>query len=111
MQFHQGSRLKKIIENKYNRIKIFTDLLGWDAQRIQYYFNAEKIKSSSLEPILEVLGMTYNDFMGLKSTEEMEDMRQERDMWKDKYYSLLERFSDLQENSNILNKKIKVKQL
>lgn len=111
MSFHQGSRLKKYIEESGKTLKQISEKSKIAISSIHDLYKKDEDKTTkSIKKVLVEINIPYNDFMGIKSIEEMDELKKERDQWRDKYYKLLERFSDLQDNSNILNKKINVKQ-
>ena len=118
MQFHQGLRLKKFIENKkYSNAEIikksgiksatFYRMIAEKQQLPENFINVLGILEVSTE---EFFREDFNNRELDKSRKEFEILKAENAQLRDKYYSLLERFSDLQDSSNILNKKIKVKQ-
>ena len=65
MKFHQGQKLKNLIEkSNYTLVKII-ELTGIKPGSFYLLFAKEKdIPLSKLEPILQVIGITTNEFFG-----------------------------------------------
>ena len=113
-QSHEGIKLKKLIEKKSLVVSKIAQKMGYKkSQNLEYYFGVAKIKDDVLRKILEIIEYPYENFKGIEkqvSTNDFEQMKAERDEWKEKYYELLERHNACLENANILNKKFKLKQ-
>ena len=111
MPFHQGLRLKKYIEESGKTLKQISEKSKIPISSIHDLYKKDEDKTTkSIKKVLLSIEIPYDDFMEIKSSEFVKQLNSERDEWRDKYYALLERFSDLQDSSNILNKKIRVKQ-
>ena len=63
MQFHQGSRLKKIIEKSGLTVKEIIDKSGVNRATLYNFFNYDEIQRKKLLPVLEVLNMSYDNFL------------------------------------------------
>jgi predicted transcriptional regulator len=102
MAFHQGSRLKKIIEKSDFNISQIVKKSGIANSSIYGMFEKEELVRSKILPILDVLKMTYEEFMGNATSTELEDLKKENDrlkteniqLLKDKI-NLLERIEDI----------------
>jgi hypothetical protein len=62
MQFHQGSKLKKIIDNSDLTIAQIVELSKVSKGTLYNFFDYEEITRKKIAPILEVLGVDINDF-------------------------------------------------
>ena len=111
MQFHKGKRLKNFIEKSGIKIRILSEKSGISTSTLYTYFDKEHdFPQKKLEKILEVIGISMIDFMGTNSNSEIEKLKNEVDYWRKKYLEVMEKYNECLENTNILNKKFKLKQ-
>lgn len=62
-QIHEGKRLKWWIEQNSDKKKDFLEKMGFsNYSHLHYYFNMQRIKMSTLEKFLNVLGITLDEF-------------------------------------------------
>ena len=110
MQFHKGRRLKNFIGKSGIKIRIVSEKSGISTSTLYTYFDKEHdLPQKKLEKILEVIGISLNEFMGTNSSSEVETLKKEVDYWREKYLEVMEKYNVCLENSNILNKKFKLK--
>lgn len=62
MQFHQGSKLKKIIDNSELTIAQIVEQSKVSKGTLYNFFEYEEITRKKIAPILEVLGVDINSF-------------------------------------------------
>lgn len=112
MQSHKGFRLKKIVQEKFKKSKDFAELMEWTPQTLQYYFNAEDIPAKTLNRVLEVLKMSFQEFIGLDNGQNLmqedqagygqkeliKDLRKQLEDCNKKNMELLQQIVDLQKS-------------
>ncbi len=104
MQFHQGLRLKQIIEEKNLVTAKIAKKLGFERrQNLSYYYTIELIKNDILIKILDAVGVDMDYFLSGNKNTELQDLKKELDivraenvqLLRDKI-NLLERISELE---------------
>lgn len=76
MQFHQGSRLKKIIEKSgKKKVEIIAES-GVSNGTLYKMFELSELEKLKILPILKAVGLTYDEFIGDKKSGELVQLQQ-----------------------------------
>jgi FtsZ-binding cell division protein ZapB len=107
MPFHQGSRIKNLIEKSQYKISDIIKKSGIAHSSIFDLFKKEEIVRSKLLPILDILKITYEEFMGTSTSTEIEDLKKENATLKNENIQLLKDKIDLMQRIEQLQKSFK----
>ncbi len=108
MAFHQGLRLKKFIEKSDYKILDVVKKTGIANSSLFDIFKKEELSRSKILPILNLIGMTYEDFIGNATSTELADLKKENELLKNENIQLLKDKINLLEqlqNETVTNKK------
>lgn len=108
MQFHQGLRLKKIIEEKNLVTAKIAKKLGFDRrQNLSYYYTVDVIKNDILVKILNAVGVDMDYFLSGNVNTELEDTKKELAIVKAENVQLLKDKINLMERIDEITKTTK----
>ena len=95
MQLQQGFKLKNLISKSGIKISEILDKSKVAHSSLYGMFNKDEIERKKVMPILKVLGISYEDFIGVQKSGELEDLRAalaacqaEKDILKDRVMEL-----------------------
>jgi len=81
-QFHQGVKLKKIVEKSGTTIKELLKKSGISRGTLYNFFEYEDIPRKKLSPLLEVLEVDPDVFYGFRKADDIESVSAEKDIDK-----------------------------
>lgn len=77
MQCHQGLQLRNLIVKSNIKIKELIQESGVNRGSLYNFFGYEEIPRKKIEPLLMVLKVSYEEFLGLEQPEEVKQLRKE----------------------------------